>query len=219
MVGKILKFNRIVRMKAVVKFVGLAALILIVIAGVTLTFLHFKNRDRSVVTSGNMAPTLIANDVVGVDLHAYDHKDPDRGEIVVYRVPGNSKYVLVGRVVGIPGDQVSLSPRTLIVNGKLAHTTSHKITSPFDKDASGLYEEATETLGQHTYPVWYSEGNSPFFSQTRKMIGGQYYIMGDNRDKSRDSRDFGPIPRSLIVGQAKKIVDSARAERVGKEIQ
>jgi signal peptidase I len=168
--------------------------------------------DWNDVPTGSMKPTIQEGDRVVVNKLAYDLKvpfttieiakwgDPRRGDIVVLFSPADGVR-LVKRVVALPGDKVSAIDNQLYVNGDKVPTTAP--TGPFNDDEQGLIFIADESLFGRNHKVMYT----PQVPAMRTfgpitVPGGKYFVMGDNRDNSNDSRFIGFIPRQRIVGRA-----------------
>ena len=135
---------------------------------------------------------------------------PKRGDVVVLYSPADGKR-LVKRVMGLPGDVLSMYKGRLYINNKPAEYES---LAAGDRDALGLEGEPKEvvvweTVGTLTHPVTLT----PFQPAIRNfepvvVPDNHYFVMGDNRDNSRDSRYFGFVDRDLIVGRALAVVVS-----------
>lgn len=182
--------------------------------------------DWNDVPTGSMKPTIFEGDRIVVNKLAYDLKvpyttkrllrwgDPRRGDIVVLRSPADGKR-LVKRVVGTPGDTVAMFDDRLIVNGEqvtYAPLVPGLVTGP-TPGASGRII-ATENLDEVPHAVMISPRLrcQRSFGPVR-LDDGSYFVMGDNRDESFDSRYFGPIPRASIVGRATVVAASVDPER------
>jgi signal peptidase I len=172
--------------------------------------------DWNDVPTGSMKPTILEGDRVYVNKLAYDLKvpfttwhllewgNPQRGDIVVFYSPYDGKR-LVKRVIGLPGDTLELRNDNLILNGQRVSYSSLESNSlqdlPATEQAAHFY--ATEQLPgrSHAVAVWPAV-------QARRDFGpvtvpaGQYFMMGDNRDNSFDSRYYGTVERSRILGRA-----------------
>ncbi|HKO57159.1 MAG TPA: signal peptidase I [Thermoanaerobaculia bacterium] len=169
--------------------------------------------DWNDVPTGSMKPTIQEGDRVVVNKLAYDLKipftmievvkwgDPKRGDIVVLFSPADGVR-LVKRVIGLPGDEVALVDNQLFINGKPA--TMPPNTEPMTDDEQGLVVVTDENLDGREHKVMLT----PQASSPQRSFGpvtvpaGYYFVMGDNRDNSNDSRFIGPIERRRIVGRA-----------------
>ena len=196
--------------------------------------------DWNDVPTGSMKPTILEGDRVYVNKLAYDLKvpfttrhlatwaDPQRGDIVVFFSPYDGQR-LVKRVIGVPGDTVELRHDQLILNGKAVEYSRLdeavvRDVSPQERAAS-LY--ATEQLPQRAHAV----AALPALPAKRDfgpriVPAGQYFVMGDNRDNSFDSRYWGMVTRQRIVGKATAVALSLdrshywlpRWDRFGKSL-
>ena len=168
--------------------------------------------DWNDVPTGSMKPTIEEGDRVVVNKLAYDLKipfttieiakwsDPHRGDIVVLYSPADGTR-LVKRVVAIPGDRVAMLENKLYINGRLV---PWKIDGQRMDDEQGLTWVGEELLDGHLHQVMFTPG-SPDMARSfapRVVPAGFYFVMGDNRDNSNDSRFIGLIPRDQIVGRA-----------------
>ena len=178
--------------------------------------------DWYIVPTGSMKPTIVEGDRVFVNKLAYDLKvpyttwhiaewdAPQRGAIVVFPSPADGTR-LIKRIVGTPGDSVEMKNDQLIINGKkVKYEPVDQLNSKnLQANRSSISYDYIENLSGTQHPVM-------FIPQRRAMRSfgpvtvpeGKYFMMGDNRDNSADSRYFGFVDRSLIVGQAKYIVIS-----------
>jgi signal peptidase I len=129
------------------------------------------------VDGPSMQPGLYTNDLVMVNMLAYDFGNPQRGDVIVLHPPSDPGVSYVKRVIGVPGDRISITANAVIVNG---HTLREPYISPLDPSAP----ENTSVLPSIT------------------LGAKQYFVMGDNRQDSIDSRIFGSVPRANIVGKA-----------------
>jgi signal peptidase I len=172
--------------------------------------------DWNDVPSGSMKPTILEGDRVYVNKLAYDLKvpfttrhllqwaNPNRGDIVVFYSPYDEKR-LVKRVIGLPGDVVELRNDNLILNGRRVSYQPFEGESladlPSTERASHIF--ATEQLPgrNHAVAAWPGIQARRDFGPV-KVPPNQYFMMGDNRDDSFDSRYYGPVERRRIVGRA-----------------
>jgi signal peptidase I len=145
------------------------------------------------IPSGSMLPTLQVGDRIIVDKLSYHLHDVHRGDIVVFARPKleDQQYAdLVKRVIGLPGETISSKGGDIYINGK-------KLDEPWLPSGPDSY--SGPLAGDDPHPQFNLPG--PIH-----IPEGEYYVMGDNRTDSEDSRFFGPIPRSLIVGRAVAVI-------------
>ena len=187
-------------------------------------FLFFRTAiaDWNPVPSGSMRPTILEGDVVFVERVAYDWKlpltdislrrvgEPQRGDVVTVGSPRDGTR-LIKRVVAVPGDTVELRADRLILNGQPAEYASvEEVAEPL---APGV-----EVRGVRAVEQWGGQRRIVQFLpevRARRDFGPivvpaeQFFMMGDNRDNSEDSRFIGLVPRRLIIGQAHRVLVSA----------
>lgn len=178
--------------------------------------------DWNDVPTGSMNPTIIEGDRVFVNKLAYDLKvpfttwhlaqwaNPQRGDIVVFYSPQDGTR-LVKRVIGLPGDTVELRNEKLFINGKPMDYTSLSgdvsAQLPTAEQQYSLF--ATELMPSHAHAVMAIPGIAAKRTYGPVTVpAGHYFMMGDNRDNSLDSRYFGMVDRKEIVGQATDVVFS-----------
>src|SRR5260221_9733195 len=163
-----------------------------------------------------MKPTILEGDRVYVNKLAYDLKvpfttwrllewgDPKRGDIVVFYSPHDGKR-LVKRVIGLPGDTVELRGDALVLNGGPVQYQPFDGPSLADlsADERTTHEFATEQLPGRTHAIatWPAVPARRDFGPLT-IPPGQFFMMGDNRDDSFDSRYYGPVGRNSLVGRA-----------------
>lgn len=129
------------------------------------------------VDGPSMQPGLYTGDRVVVNMLAYDFGAPQHGDVIVFHPPSDPGTVYVKRVIGVPGDHISITPDAVIVNG-------HKLNEPY---ISMIDPNAPE--------------NASVFPNIT-LGANQYFVMGDDRQDSIDSRIFGYVPRANIIGKA-----------------
>jgi len=175
-----------------------------------------------------MKPTILEGDVVFINKLAYDLKvpftkqriahwgDPARGDIVVCFAPDTGTR-LVKRCIGTPGDTIELRNDTLYINGR------RQAYTPLASNARGIMdlepaERTAAYFAREELAATSSHIHSVMALPTRPALrnfgpitvpAGEYFLMGDNRDNSRDSRYFGFVPRAEIIGEAKGVFVSA----------
>jgi signal peptidase I len=176
--------------------------------------------DWNDVPTGSMKPTILEGDRVFVNKVAYDLKvpfttwhiaewsNPQRGDIVVFYSPKDGKR-LVKRVIGLPGDTVELRSERLVINGQPVEYESPDPGVPEQLPAAerarGIF--ATEKLPACPHAVMAINGVPAMRTFGPVQVPeGCYFMMGDNRDDSFDSRYFGTVARDQIVGRATGVV-------------
>jgi signal peptidase I len=178
--------------------------------------------DWNDVPTGSMKPTIMEGDRIFVNKLAYDLKipfttaqiakwdNPKRGEVVVLFSPYDGKR-LVKRVVGIPGDRIELKNNKLYVNSNPVEydPLDPKIIDDIPSAERPMFHFSLEDLTGRKHPVMTIPGRASADSfDTIHVPPHHYFVMGDNRDNSFDSRYFGPVDRSQIVGRAVAVVAS-----------
>ncbi len=202
---------------------GLFPVIIVVFLMRSFLFEPFK------IPSGSMIPTLLVGDLILVNKFAYgirlpvlnlkitEGTPPQRGDVMVFRYPPKPSLDYIKRVVGLPGDTVAYLNKRLTINGKTIETKA--LPEFFDEDAMRYFKQFEETLGDKPHRLLNDDdrpafvpGADPFEGRagcnytiegvTCKVPEGSYFMMGDNRDNSLDSRYWGFVPDKNIVGKA-----------------
>ena len=136
------------------------------------------------IPSESMEDTLLIGDRVLVDRISWRFSEPRRTDIVVFHPPFAGP-VLIKRIIGMPGDTLSLKDGAVYVNGK-------RLDEPYVRRVDG-----------RPVPTQPFDNGLPWSLQEPYTVpAGSYFVMGDNRIDSGDSRDFGPVARSQLVGHA-----------------
>jgi len=191
---------------------------------VFIVFTAFRSSvaDWNDVPTGSMKPSILEGDRIFVNKLAYDLKvpyttwhmahwsDPSRGDVVVFYSPKDGTR-LVKRVVGVPGDVIEMRDERLVVNGVAAEygPLDRWIVDQIPAGQQPNLVFASEKAAGPAHPVMI-EPNLPakrWFGPV-KLVEGRYFMMGDNRDNSFDSRYFGAVERSSIVGRASTVIAS-----------
>jgi signal peptidase I len=193
---------------------------------VVLVVLSFRSSiaDWNDVPTGSMKPSILEGDRIYVNKLAYDLKvpfttwhvaewdSPARGEVVVFYSPQDGVR-LVKRVVGVPGDVLEMRDNKLYVNGRPAEyepldpgavTEILKQMGPQTPSAD-FYSESVDGR-KHPMMVLQDRWSDRRFFSPVTVPPGKYYMMGDNRDDSNDSRGYGFVDRGQIVGRASRVV-------------
>jgi len=178
--------------------------------------------DWNDIPSGSMEPTILVGDRIFVNKLAYDLKlpyttwhlaqwaDPVRGDIVVFYSPNDGKR-LVKRVVGLPGDTLSMFKNRLFINGVAINYESlyKEIVSQISPAQQQNHLFFSENLSGKKHAVMFVSSQLSLNSFGPVTIPKEkYFMLGDNRDNSADSRFFGFVDRKLIVGRASTVVIS-----------
>ena len=167
------------------------------------------------IPSGSMLPTLHIGDFILVNKFSYGIRlpvankkvvplsEPERGDVVVFRFPRDESINFIKRLVGLPGDQIEYNNKRLTVNGEMVDIEE---IGEFDSADGGEKESyiaqmLDEQLGDVNHKIlWDKGGHQGTLRFT--VPEGQYFVMGDNRDHSNDSRYWGFVDDQLLVGKA-----------------
>ncbi len=181
------------------------------------------------IPSGSMIPTLLIGDLILVNKFTYgirlpvinqkitEGNAPQRGDVMVFRYPPQPNMDYIKRVVGIPGDEIAYLNKRLTVNGQAVPTTA--VADFFDSSVTRYSKQFEEKLGDQPHRLLnnpevpaFVQGASDFAYRDQcrysiegvvcKVPAGHYFMMGDNRDNSLDSRYWGFVPDANIVGKA-----------------
>ncbi|MEW5789957.1 MAG: signal peptidase I [Pseudomonadota bacterium] len=167
------------------------------------------------IPSGSMIPTLLVGDFLLVNKFTYGLRLPivnqkitqgsplQRGDVVVFRYPEDPGKDYIKRVVGLPGDTVAYINKQIVVNGQ-------PVPMQYMGDYSYVTEQGyildtqkyQESLGHHVHDVLIVPNSGMSEMDPMTVPAGQYFMMGDNRDNSNDSRYWGFVPDDKIVGKA-----------------
>jgi signal peptidase I len=185
-----------------------------------MAFFRSAVADWNIVPSGSMLPTIRIGDRILVDKMAYDLRvpfthievthlaDPQRGDIVT--IDSSSAHeLLVKRVVGVPGDVITMNNNVLYING--SRVGYHPLgANPPSSDRAARGEYVVERFGQAAHIVRLSLDAPSQVSSFGPVTvpPGKYLMLGDNRDDSADSRYFGFFPRNEIMGRTTRVAYS-----------
>jgi signal peptidase I len=202
---------------------GLFPVILMVFLLRSFLFEPFK------IPSGSMVPTLLVGDLILVNKYHYgvrlpvvgtkltDGEPVQRGDVMVFKYPPQPNLDYIKRVVGLPGDEVAYLNKRLSINGKAVPV--QPLQEFFDSDAMRYAKQFEESLGAKPHRLIIEPDRPAFIPGAEqfpfnggcaytvegvvcKVPAGHYFVMGDNRDNSLDSRFWGFVPDSNIVGKA-----------------
>jgi signal peptidase I len=181
------------------------------------------------IPSGSMVPTLLVGDFILVNKYDYGIRLPitntkitegrplQRGDIVVFRYPKDESVDYIKRVIGLPGDVVSYEDKKLTINGKPVPETA--LPDYFDEERIGYEKQFEEDINGRKNRILNNPAVPPFIVGAEdypyrdncsynargvvcKVPPGNYFMMGDNRDNSADSRYWGFVPDRNLVGRA-----------------
>ena len=153
------------------------------------------------IPSGSMKPTLLVGDFILVNKLVYRFSEPQRGDIVVFKYPIDPSIDFIKRIIGMPGDVIEIRDNQVFINGQPVKIT--RIEKAKEDGFTKIVDEETLPEGVKYKVQFYEEA---FFSIRDfgpvVVPPGHYFVMGDNRDNSEDSRYWGFLPRENIVGKA-----------------
>ena len=183
------------------------------------------------IPSGSMIPTLLVGDLILVNKFHYgvrlpvinkkitDGNKPERGDVMVFRYPPKPSLDYIKRVIGVPGDEVAYVNKRLTINGVPVPTAS--VPEFFDEDVMRYFPQYEERFGDRKHRLlnddsrrggiseaevmdFANRGNCRYSAEgvVCKVPEGHFFMMGDNRDNSLDSRYWGFVPEKNIVGRA-----------------
>ncbi|MDP1657300.1 MAG: signal peptidase I [Rubrivivax sp.] len=217
---------------------GLFPVILVVFLLRSFLFEPFK------IPSGSMIPTLLVGDLILVNKFHYGVRLPvintkitegnkvERGDIMVFRYPPKPSLDYIKRVVGVPGDEVAYLNKRLTINGQVVATSA--VPEFFDESVMRYFKQYEESLGTAKHRILTDDERPafipgvdefPYRNNCRysiegvvcKVPEGHYFMMGDNRDNSLDSRFWGFVPDQNIVGKAFFVwMNFGDLKRIGK---
>jgi signal peptidase I len=160
------------------------------------------------IPSGSMEKTLLIGDFILVNKYTYgirlpvirnkviDLNEPQRGDVMVFFPPGRDQY-FIKRVVGLPGDLIEYSDKVLTING-----VEQVQTDIAGQNKRSLFKQKWEQLGEVEHQIQQNIAAVGGSEQAFSVADGHYFMMGDNRDNSSDSRVWGAVHESRIVGKA-----------------
>ena len=189
------------------------------------------------VPTGSLIPTVLPGDFIVVSQYAYGLRlpvlnnkifnigEPKRGDIVLFRFPGDKSILYVKRVIGLPGDHVVYRNKVLIINNIIMMQTPFGMELDAEGGFSMPVQVRIENLDKVTHKIFIRPGYKEYEDVDVVVPQDSYFMMGDNRDGSNDSREWGFVPEENLVGRAFGIWMSwdsektgIRWERIGKKL-
>jgi len=192
-----------------------ASVLFLVVAGGATNFLIYYRIVR--VPTGAMANTIIPGDSVLCRMHVGEIK---RGDIVIFKLPTDPKVMYVKRVIGLPGETIQVKGHRVFINGKelSEERALIRLTEGPELPVVRVEPKPQDAWYRVFYDIDRFSDQDDFEINPRAKYGlaqsypvpqGHYFVMGDSRDNSEDSRYWGTVPRDLIVGEALMIYTSS----------
>lgn len=191
------------------------------------------------IPSGSLEPTLLQGDFIIVSKFNYGFRlpvlhtklfgdgAPVRGDVIVFRWPPNPSIDFIKRVIGVPGDHISYIDKELFINGQKVEQTflKNSLAEGEDGDSWEVQEKQEDLLGK-THRIFIDSKKTGQDYKDIIVPEGMYFVMGDNRDDSADSRYWGFVPEKNVIGKAVLIWASfgngkygVRWDRIGSVIR
>lgn len=170
-----------------------------------------------VIPSESMVPTLLVGDHLIADGWSYWGKEPKRGDIVVFRYPKDPSVFFVKRLIGLPGDVVELKNGELSINQKLM--PQQRTPKPAIGEGPWKFDEYVESLDGVDHIVYRAQSGGRENFGPIKVPPDNFFMMGDNRDRSSDSRVWGFVGRDALMGKMLYIYYSWEKEVFGRELE
>jgi signal peptidase I len=198
------------------------------------TCLAFVDLHRSVrpftMPAGSMEPTLRVGDHFMVNMRAFDDRQPERGDVAIFRLPRSPETIFVKRVIGLPGDEVQLKGGALYINGEAVPTSdagnyTYSTTAPGKPAETARIKQEVLANGRKILVLDSTTHSHYDNTALFKVPPGNYFVLGDNRDNSTDSREqssrygVGYIPRANMLGVVSWIYWSPDRSRIGSRVK
>jgi len=172
-----------------------------------------------VIPSGSMIPTLLINDHIVVSKYSYGVRwpftsrwmlgpdAPKRGDIVVFRSVESDNFYMIKRVVGLPGDYIEFTAEgDILVNDEKIPREATELPKQFSAldlgGGAGAHQAYLEQMGEQLHMTLLEPNAFRYTMARSQVLPGRIFLMGDNRDRSRDSRFWGDVPLENLLGKA-----------------
>ena len=206
----------------------------VVVAGwAAMSLVDVRRSVRSfVIPSASMEPTLHVGDRFIADMRTYEGREPERGDLIIFKLPRDPAIFYVKRIVGLPGDEVQIRDGALYINGEPVPTFDAGTYSDAGDGISGpgrdvpmkremlAKDHAVVVLGYRSNAIISSLYNTASF----KVPPASYFVLGDNRENSIDSREQSPrvgvgfVPRANVLGKLAWTYWSSDRSRIGRKL-
>lgn len=202
---------------------GWGGLIIAVFAALTIRSCAYEPYN---IPSSSMVPTLLIGDYLFISKYPYGYsrhsfplsvpliptgrlfgKEPKQGDVVIFKEPQHNKIDYIKRIIGLPGDTIQMKKGRLYINGKMLKRRLIGQETHTLEQGKMLYTRYIETLPNGIEHPIFELGDNMQYDETPPIIvpQGHYFMMGDNRDNSADSRYFGTVPFENLEGRAECI--------------
>ncbi|MCP5081204.1 MAG: signal peptidase I [Alphaproteobacteria bacterium] len=171
------------------------------------------------IPSVSGAPALQLGDYIVVNNQAYRQTDPSRGDVAVFTLPRDENIVWIKRVIGLPGDRIQLKNGMLFINDAMVR---REPAGNFARAGGPPRAQFREHLpGGRSYLTLDAGPSAGDNTAVMTVPAGHYFLLGDNRDNSSDSRfpHIGPVPRALMLGRATGVIFADDLSRIGSKIK
>jgi signal peptidase I len=190
------------------------------------------------VPTGSLEPTVLPGDFIAVKQFSYGLRvpvinqkifgvnDPKRGDIALFHWPVDTSKLFVKRVIGLPGDHIVYKDKTLTINGQPMTQEYVGKAVDIEQDGTSMVDQKIENLGGVKHNIFVKPDTSDPVDIDVVVPQGHYFMMGDNRDDSDDSRSWGFVPDRNLIGKAfgiwmswDSLGHNIRWNRVGKAVK
>jgi signal peptidase I len=198
----------------------LSAMVVCGVFALPLVYTNVRGRlvEPFKIPSTSMHPSVLRGDFITADKR-YNcpgcKHSAQRGDIAIFVYPNDRSFNYIKRIIGLPGDQVKLNGREIFINGKSLKASETKADSAV---------QVIEAWNDRQWKVAWSLTETPLPNVELTVPPGHVFVLGDSRNASKDSRDFGTVPLQDVVGRARQVWwssgdDGIRWQRLGKVLE